>query len=102
MSVWSRLPNLFCGASLRIEIDEELESHIAEAIEQGRDPAEVRRAFGSPLRHRESSLDIRLIGWLDSLRPDSVFGWRQLRKRKVTSAPATPSLALAIVASTST
>jgi len=101
MSLWSRVTNLFCGASLSIEIDEELESHIAEAIEQGRDPAEVRRAFGSPLRHRESSLDIRLIGWLDSLRADSVFGWRQLRKRKVTSAAAILSLALAIGACTS-
>ena len=37
-------------ARLSREIDEELESHIAEAIEQGRDPAEARRAFGSALR----------------------------------------------------
>src|SRR5579872_5933585 len=101
MSLWSKITNLFRGVSLTRDIDEELESHIAEAIEQGRDPAEVRQAFGSPLRHRESSLDIRLAGWLDSLRADAVFGLRQLKKRKVTSAAAILSLALAIGACTS-
>jgi putative ABC transport system permease protein len=85
---------------LNREIDEELESHIREAIEQGRDPAAVRRAFGSALRHREESRDVRLIGWLDSLRADAVFGWRQLAKSKVTSAAAILSLALAIGACT--
>jgi predicted permease len=83
------------------EIDEEIESHIQEAIEQGRDPAEVRRTFGSALRHREASRDIRLIAWLDSLRADAVFGWRQLQKKKTTSAAAILSLALAIGACTS-
>ena len=101
MSLWSRIANVLRGRSLSREIDEELESHIEEAIEQGRDPAEARRAFGSPLRHREESLDIRLIPWLDSLRSDAIFGWRQLKKRKVTSAAAILSLALAIGACTS-
>ena len=68
----------FAAIGLSREIDEELESHIAEAIEQGRDPAEARRAFGSVLRNREESRDVRLIAWLDSLRADAVFGWRQL------------------------
>jgi predicted permease len=83
------------------EIDEELESHIAEAIGTGVDPAEARRAFGSTLRHREESSDIRLMPWLDSLRADAIFGFRQLLKRKVTSAAAILSLALAIGACTS-
>ena len=39
--------------------------------------------------------------WLDSLRADAVFGWRQLKKNKVTSAAAILSLALAIGACTS-
>src|SRR5665213_4303861 len=39
---------------------------------------------------------------LDSLRADTVFGWRQLRKHKVTSMAAILSLALAIGACTST
>src|SRR3954463_14825996 len=38
---------------------------------------------------------------VDSVRADAVFGWRQLRKRPVTSAAAILSLALAIGACTS-
>src|ERR1700730_16117622 len=101
MSFLSRITNVLRGNHLNREIDEELQSHLAEAAEQGRDPAETRRAFGSALRHREESRDIRLIAWLDSLRADAVFGWRQLIKKKVTSAAAVLSLALAIGACTS-
>jgi predicted permease len=101
MSLWSRVANVIRGRSLNREIDEELESHIQEAIAQGRDPAEARRAFGSSLRQREESRDVRLVPWLDSLRADAVFGWRQLMKKKVTSAAAILSLALATGACTS-
>jgi len=101
MSLWSRMVNVLRSDGLSREIDEELESHIAEAIEQGRDPEEARRAFGSTLSRREESRDVRLLPWLDSLRADAVFGWRQLMKRKVTSAAAVLSLALAIGACTS-
>lgn len=101
MSLWSRVANVFHSGRLNREIDEELESHIAEAIEQGRDPAEARRAFGSALRHGEEIRDIRIVPWLDSLRADTIFGWRQLSKTKVTSAAAIVSLALAIGACTS-
>ena len=96
MSIWSRISNLFRGNRVDREIDEELESHIAEAVANGRDPDEARRAFGSPLRHREASRDALLIGWLDSLRADTIFGLRQLRKSKITSLAAVLSLALAI------
>jgi predicted permease len=101
MSLWSRIINVVRGDRLNREIDEEFESHIQEAIERGRDPEEVRRAFGSTLRQREASRDLKLIGWLESLRADAVFGWRQLIKTKVTSAAAILSLALAIGACTS-
>jgi len=101
MSLWSRIANVFRGERLGREIDEELQSHIEEAIEQGRDPEEARKAFGSALRRREETRDVRLIAWLDSLRADAVFGWRRLRKSKVTSAAAILSLALAIGACTS-
>jgi putative ABC transport system permease protein len=101
MSLWSRLVNVLRGDRLSREISEELESHIEEAIQQGRDPAEARRAFGSPLRRGEESRDLRLVPWLDSLRSDAVFGWRQLAKKKVTSAAAILSLGLAIGACTS-
>src|SRR5713226_881616 len=101
MSLWSRIANVLRGDRLAREIDEELQSHIDEAIEHGRDPVEARRGFGNPLRQREESRDIRLVTWLDSLRADAVFGWRQLLKKKVTSAAAVLSLALAIGACTS-
>src|SRR6266849_2617485 len=96
MSLWSRIINVVRGDRLNREVDEELESHIEEAMEQGRDPAEVRRAFGSALRHREASRDAKLIMWLESLLADSIFGLRQLKKSRITSAAAILSLALAI------
>jgi putative ABC transport system permease protein len=100
MSLWSRIANVFRADRLSREIDEELQSHILDAIEQGRDPDEARRAFGSALRRREESRDVRLVAWLDSLRADAAFGLRRLRKTKVTSAAAILSLALAIGACT--
>src|SRR6266853_3645288 len=101
MSFWSRLTNVVRGDRLSREIDEELQSHIEEAIKQGRDPIEARKAFGSPMRQREASRDMRVVAWLDSLRADATFGWRQLKKKKVTSASAILSLALGIGACTS-
>jgi putative ABC transport system permease protein len=101
MSLWTRIVNVLRGERLNREIDEELEAHIAEAIAEGRDPVEARRAFGSTLRHRDGSRDVRLVSWLESLRSDAIFGLRQLKKTKVTSAAAILSLALAIGACTS-
>jgi putative ABC transport system permease protein len=101
MSLRSRIANVFRGDRLSREIDEELQSHLEEAVAQGRDPEEARKAFGSPLRQREESRDARLIAWLDSLRSDAIFGLRRLRKSKMTSAAAILSLALAIGACTS-
>jgi predicted permease len=101
MSLWSRMVNVFRGDGLDREIDEELQAHLDEAMEQGRDPAEARLAFGSALRNRETCRDVRSVAWLESLRADAVFGWRQLMKKKVTSAAAVLSLGLAIGACTS-
>ncbi|MGO9271025.1 MAG: ADOP family duplicated permease [Terriglobia bacterium] len=101
MSWRRRIANVLRGDRLSREIDEELQSHVEEAIEEGRDPAEARGALGPALRLREESRDIRLLTWLDSLRADAAFGWRQLMKRKVTSAAAVLSLALGIGACTS-
>src|SRR5882762_746518 len=101
MPLWSRLANVLRGDRLNREIDEEFQSHIEEAIAHGRDPVEARRAFGSAFRHRETSRDIKLVAWLESLLADAIFGWRQLNKTKVTSAAAILSLALAIGACTS-
>jgi predicted permease len=96
MPLLSRIANIFRSGRLASEIDEELQSHVAEAVEQGRDRGEAQRAFGSSLRHREESHDIRILPWLDSLRADAVFGARQLLKKKAASAVAILSLAIAI------
>src|SRR5262245_24075230 len=100
MPLWSRIINVFRSDRVSREIDEEFASHIEEAAGRGRDPAEARRAFGSALRQREASRDVRLMVWLDALRADAVFGWRQLNKRKLTSAAAILSLGLAVGACT--
>src|SRR5580704_14710472 len=100
MSFWSRIANVFRSERVNCDIEEEFASHIDEAISQGRDPAEARRALGNALRQREKSHDLRVIPWLDSVRADVIFGWRQLKRNRVTSAAAVLSLALAIGACT--
>lgn len=100
MSLLSRLGNLFRPDRLNREIDEEIDSHLADAIEEGRNTDEVRRAFGSRLRLREESRDAKLFPRLESLLADVAFGWRQLAKSKVTSAAAILSLGLAVGAGT--
>ena len=47
MALWRRVTNLFRIKQLNDEIDEELQSHLDEAVAQGRHPDEARRAFGS-------------------------------------------------------
>jgi putative ABC transport system permease protein len=100
MSLWTRMANVFRGDRLSREIDDELQSHVEEAVEQGRNPVEARKALGPALQLREESRDLRLVAWLDSLRADAAFGWRQLMKNKVASAAAILSLALGIGACT--
>src|SRR5215467_4988196 len=96
MSLWSRIWNAVHGERLNREIDEELQSHIEEAIASGRDAREAHRAFGSALRAREASRSIRAAGWLDSLLADASFGWRQICRNKLASVAAVLSLALGI------
>jgi len=96
MSLWSRISNALRGDRLNREIEEELQSHMEEAIAAGRDPGEAQRAFGSALRAREAGHSIRVAGWLESILADVRFGWRQLGRNKVTSAAAVVSLALGI------
>jgi predicted permease len=101
MSLWSRIANVFHGDRLNREIEEELESHVAEAVAQGRDRQEARRALGRAVQQQQQSHDAKVVTWLDDLRADLIFGWRQLRRNKVTSAAAIFSLALPIGACTS-
>jgi putative ABC transport system permease protein len=97
--MWSRIVNVVRGDRLEPRDRRRAQSHIEEAIEQGRDPpkrAGVRLRAAAARREPRHPAD----PWLDSLRADAVFGWRQLMKKKVTSAAAILSLALAIGACT--
>ena len=96
MSLASRISNALHSDRLNREIEEELQSHIEEAIAAGRDPDDARRTFGSILRQREASHNIRAAGWLEFLLADTKFGWRQLCRNKVTATAAVLSLALGI------
>jgi putative ABC transport system permease protein len=96
MRLIRQLRNLFRRESATREIEEELRSHLEEAIEQGREPREARRAFGSRLRLAEESRGWRLAPWLDSLAADVQFGWRQLVKNRTVTLAAVASLGLAI------
>ena len=100
MSWTTRFARLFRQQRLNSELDEELASHIEEAIDQGQSAADARRALGAQLRYREQSRDLKLIPWLDAVASDVVFGWRQIRKHRLVSAAAILSLALAIGAIT--
>lgn len=41
-------------------------------------------------------MSVRLVGWLESLRLDAAFGWRQMKKRKLISVAAIVSLAFGV------
>ena len=96
MSLWARITNVFRSPKVDLDIDEELQAHFEEARAQGRDARETLRAFGSPLRIRETTHDAMVFPWLESLFADIRYGWRQLRKQKTSSAVAVLSLALGI------
>lgn len=89
MSYWSRLRNALAPGRVEREIEAEIESHLDEG---GVTAAE----FGGALRYREQSRDAKVAYWLDSLRADVVFAFRQLVKRKTATAVAVVSLAFGI------
>jgi macrolide transport system ATP-binding/permease protein len=96
VAYWSRLVSTLRGSRVLAEIDEELDTHVREAVASGRDPAEARRAFGSSLRHREESHDVRVIVWLDDFAQDLRFGVRMLFRSPGFSALAILCLTLGI------
>jgi predicted permease len=96
MGWWSRLVNAVRGDRLVDDIDEELASHLDEAIERGRDPDEARRALGQLLRHREASRDARQLGWLADFLMDVRYAVRAFGHQPVFFVVAVLSLAIGI------
>jgi predicted permease len=108
MSWWSRVSNVLRSDRLDRELDEEQRFHIearAEELESkglSRQAAleQARRQFGPPLRLRESSREVKLLPWVESLIRDLTFGLRLLKKDAMVSLAAVVSLGLAIGACT--
>jgi len=87
---------------VEVELREEFAFHIEqkarELVERGYDEDEAREIAMRAMkmeREMEKCRDERAWQGWERLRADVVFGWRQLRKRKVTTAAAVISLALA-------
>jgi putative ABC transport system permease protein len=108
MSWISRLTNVFRSSRLDRDLEAELEFHIEartdELIARGlsREDAarEARRHFGNRLLLRESSREVKLVSWLESVFQDVRFGLRMLLKNRAVTAAAVISLSLAIGACT--
>ena len=108
MSWWSRVTNVFRSARLDRELDDEQRFHIearadeleAQGLSRQAALEQAARRFGPRLALRESSRDVRLAPWLDSLWRDLRFGQRLLRKDAAVSSAAVVSLGLAIGACT--
>jgi macrolide transport system ATP-binding/permease protein len=96
MTYWSRLVGGLRSDKLMAEIDEELDAHLDEARSAGRDPADARRALGSPLHYREESRDVRAVVWLADLVQDLRFGCRMLLRSPGFSAMAIVCLTVGI------
>ncbi|MEM9405113.1 MAG: ABC transporter permease [Acidobacteriota bacterium] len=91
----TRLQRTLRSRRLERDLDEELRSHLEEACERGRDPEEVRRAFGSALRWREEGRDAHVLVWLDTLLLDAKLGLRRLLAARAVTTVMVVSLALA-------
>jgi putative ABC transport system permease protein len=99
-----RMRTLFGKRRAEWELDEELQFHLEQQVEvlmeRGLSPVDARRvamrSLGGVERQMEKCRDVRAWQWLEILRADIRFGWRQLTKRKVTTAAAVLSLALGI------
>ena len=83
MGWWPRLARTFRPDRVSDDIDEELASHVEEAIAHGRDPDEARRAIGGPAKYREASRDISRRDARDLARKSRrCLLWRRSGRRK--------------------
>jgi putative ABC transport system permease protein len=108
MSWISRIANAFRPSRTAAAVDDELQFHVEQRIDEliregmPRREAELlaRRRLGNQLLLRENSYEVKSAAWLESLFLDFRFGFRMLSKHRTTSLAAIVSLALAIGACT--
>jgi predicted permease len=104
MSLWSRLANVLrpgrvdrdLEAELQFHLDARIDALVAQGVPREEAVRQATRRFGTPIRWREQSRDVKLLPWLDSLVRDVRFGVRALRRNKIVTAAALASLSLAI------
>src|SRR5580693_4310437 len=107
MSWFSRLANVFRSDRLNHDLENEIRFHLdsraAEFRRRGMTSAEARaarRRLENESLARETSCDVKLLPWLDSIVRDTRYGSRMLCKSPIVTAAAILSLALAIGACT--
>ena len=104
MSLWSRVANHLRSRRVERDLDDELQFHLEQRIEElvaagltrEAATAQATRRFGNPSRWREQSLDSKLLPWLDSALRDLRLGFRTLRKSGIVTGAAVASLSLAL------
>ena len=104
MSWLTRLSNIFRREEVSERISEEVEFHlherIDELIEQGMPEEKARalatRQFGNPTLHKESTRDMDLLGWVETLGGNLRYGSRMLARDRGFTTVAVLTLALGI------
>jgi putative ABC transport system permease protein len=100
----SRMANVFRSSAVDRALDEEMQFHIearvTDLVAAGmtRQAAELAasKQFGNRLRIRESSRDVKLLPWVESVFKDIRFALRMFRKHIVVTGAAIASLTLAL------
>ncbi len=108
MPWYSRWQNVFRSERLNSELDDEFQHHLAQAVDDlvasGMSETDAlraaRRRLGNYGLQKERTRDMNIAAWLDSLRADLAYGFRQLKSNPGFAAVAILSLALGIGANT--